>query len=223
MQPGTVHMWTAILVILAKNSSLYLSLLLIILTFLQMICCSWLCGEATGLEHTWDSIDGHTCGRYKANHLKSEDSEEDYERLTHYYRRYNAHIQSLKIEGSESKQKTLDKVRSLEAEEFSQLKDFSFAMSGLHRLALSRRVLACSYPFAYYYFGHLFANEITKEEREIKQNLFEDQQQQLETNIERLSMFLEEPFVHYDEDKLVETRMKIITLSTVTDDFCKNL
>ncbi|KAK4352025.1 hypothetical protein RND71_027543 [Anisodus tanguticus] len=149
----------------------------------------WLCGEATGLEHTWNSISGHTCGRYKESHLKREDSVEDYWRLTHYYRCYKAHIDSLKIEASESKPKILDKVRSLEAKEFLQLKDFSWAMSGFYRLALSRRVVANSYPFAYYYFGDLFANEITKEEKGIKQNLFEDQQQQLETNIERLSMY----------------------------------
>jgi len=183
---------------------------------------SWLCGEATGLEHTWNSIKGHTCGRYKEGHSKNEDSVEDYWRLTHYYRRYKAHIDSMKIEASESRQKLLDKVCTLEAKDF-QVKDFSWAMSGLNRLALSRRVVACSYPFAYYYFGDLFADEISKKEREIKQNLFEVQQQQLETNIERLSMFLEEPFANYAEDKLVETRMKIITLSTVTDDLCKNL
>ncbi|XP_059279220.1 probable E3 ubiquitin-protein ligase ARI2 [Lycium ferocissimum] len=183
----------------------------------------WLCGGATGLEHTWNSIAGHTCGRYKASHLKSEDNVEGYWRLTHYFGRYKAHIDSLKIEASETKQKILDKVCSLEAKEFLQLKDFSWAMSGFYRLGRSRRVVANSYPFAYYYFGDLFANEITKEERGIKQNLFEDQQQQLETNIERLSMFLEEPFANYPEDKLVETRMKIITLSTVTDDLCKNL
>lgn len=25
----------------------------------------WLCGEATGAAHTWDSISGHTCGKFK--------------------------------------------------------------------------------------------------------------------------------------------------------------
>lgn len=25
----------------------------------------WLCGQQTGKKHTWDSIDGHECGRYK--------------------------------------------------------------------------------------------------------------------------------------------------------------
>lgn len=91
-------------------------------------------------EHTWNSISGRTCGRYKESHLKSKVSVEDYQRFTQYYRRYKAHIHSSRIEAFESKQKILDKVRSLEEKEF-QLKDFSWAMNGFHRLA-------CSYPFA---------------------------------------------------------------------------
>lgn len=96
-----------------------------------MICSvlhSWLCVEATGLEHTWNSISGHTCGRYKESHLKSKVSVEDYQRFTQYYRRCKAHIYSLRIEAFESKQKILDKVHCLEE---NQLKDFSWAMNGL--------------------------------------------------------------------------------------------
>ena len=64
---------------------------------------------------------------------------------------------------------------------------------------------------------------MTEKEREIKQNLFEDQQHQLEANIEKLSMVLEEPFDEYAEDNLIDTRMKIIALSKITDDVCKKL
>lgn len=74
-----------------------------------------------------------------------------------------------------------------------------------------------SYPFAYYMFGEeLFENEMSSKEKTIKQNLFEDQQQQLEANIERLSMFLEEPFAKYTEDEIFEIKMNVITLSAVT-------
>ena len=31
--------------------------------WLQAFC--WLCGQATGREHTWTSIAGHSCGAYK--------------------------------------------------------------------------------------------------------------------------------------------------------------
>ena len=69
----------------------------------------------------------------------------------------------------------------------------------------------------------LFNDEMTKEEREIKQHLFEDQQQQLEANVEKLSKFLEEPFDQYSEDKVMEIRMQVINLSVITDTLCQKL
>ena len=64
---------------------------------------------------------------------------------------------------------------------------------------------------------------MTKEEREIKQHLFEDQQQQLEGNVEKLSKFLEEPFDQYSEDKAMEIRMQVINLSVITDTLCQKV
>ncbi|XP_059287091.1 probable E3 ubiquitin-protein ligase ARI1 [Lycium ferocissimum] len=183
----------------------------------------WLCGGATGLQHTWSSIQGHTCGSYKEGEdKKSTTVRNDLLRYTHYYERYMAHRDSLKVEAN-MKQKLHVKVVKLEAGE-SQSKDFSWAENGFNRLLQSRRILFCSYPVSFYVFGKLlFETEMTPKEREIKKNLFENLQQQLEINVERLSMFLEEPFADYPEGKLLETRMKIITLSAVTDNLCKTL
>ncbi|OIS96147.1 putative e3 ubiquitin-protein ligase ari2 [Nicotiana attenuata] len=181
----------------------------------------WLCGGATGFEHTWTSIRGHTCGSYKEGKEKKK-TVNHLLRFTHYYERYVAHFDSLKVE-ADVKQKLHVKVLKLESTEL-QSKDFSWAENGFNRLLQSRRILSCSYPVAFYIFGEgLFENEMTPKEREIKQNLFENLQQQLEINVERLSMFLGEPFADYPEDKLLETRMKIITLSAVTDNLCKKL
>ena len=47
-----------------------------------------------------------------------------------------------------------------------------------------------------------FNNYMTKQEIEIQQNLFEDQQQQLEAKVEKLSSILEEPFYQFTEDKI---------------------
>lgn len=69
----------------------------------------------------------------------------------------------------------------------------------------------------------LFNDEMTKDEREIKQHLFEDQQQQLEANVEKLSKFLEEPFDQYPDDKVMEIRMQVINLSVITDTLCKKM
>ncbi|KAL0314751.1 UNVERIFIED_CONTAM: putative E3 ubiquitin-protein ligase ARI2 [Sesamum angustifolium] len=93
-----------------------------------------------------------------------------------------------------------------------------------HKLTRSRKILLHSYAFAYFMFGdELFKDEMSSQEKTIKQNLFEDQQQQLETNVERLSMFLEEQFAKYPKNRILELRTKVITLSAVTDKLCKKL
>lgn len=140
----------------------------------------------------------------------------------HYHNRYKAHTDSFKLE-SKLKGTIQDKVSVLEERE-SKLRDFSWVHNGLNRLFRSRRVLSYSYPFAFYMFGdELFKDEMTNEEREIKQNLFEDQQQQLEANVEKLSKFLEAPFDEYSEDKVMETRMQVINLTGITDSLCQKM
>uniref|UniRef100_A0A2N9J2Z0 Ariadne domain-containing protein n=1 Tax=Fagus sylvatica TaxID=28930 RepID=A0A2N9J2Z0_FAGSY len=183
----------------------------------------WLCGGATGRDHTWSSINGHSCGRFKAEReKKSERAKRDHYRYMHYFNRYRAHTDSFK---KESKLKEIIQERvSITEERDSRLRDFSWVNNGLLRLFRSRRVLSYSYPFAFYMFGdELFNDEMTKEEREIKQHLFEDQQQQLEANVEKLSKFLEEPFDQYSEDKVMEIRMQVINLSVITDTLCQKL
>ena len=69
----------------------------------------------------------------------------------------------------------------------------------------------------------LFKDEMTNEEKELKQQLFEDQQQQLEENVEKLCKFIEEPFDQYNEDKIMEIRMQVINLSMITDTLCKKM
>ncbi|CAL5383632.1 unnamed protein product [Camellia sinensis] len=181
----------------------------------------WLCARPTGASHTWDSIAGHSCGRYTEDQEENVDRPKKYLwRYLHYHNRYKAHTDSLKAE-VQLKEKIQLKISKLEEREPN---DFSWVTNGLYRLFRSRRVLSYSYPFAYYMFGDdLFKNELTEKEREIKQNLFEDQQQQLEANVEKLSMFLEDPFDEYDEDQVMETRMKIIALSKVIDNLCRKL
>lgn len=71
--------------------------------------------------------------------------------------------------------------------------------------------------------GDLFADEMTKGEREMKQNLFEDQQQQFEANIEKLSSFLDEKFHLYNEDEIKDLKLRVIALSATTDNLCRNL
>ncbi|CAL8988756.1 unnamed protein product [Prunus brigantina] len=182
----------------------------------------WLCGAPTGSEHTWDSIAGHSCGRFKEDEdMKLELAKRDLFRYTHYFNRYQAHTDSLKLE-STLKKSIQAKISRLEEKEL-MFKDLSWATKALYRLFRSRQIISYSYPFAYHMFGDLFKNEMTAEERTIKQNLFEDQQQQLEANMEKLSLFTEEPFHEYEHEQIMELRMRILNLSTLTDKLCEKL
>ena len=190
---------------------------------LRIFYCSWVCGGATGRDHTWSSIAGHSCGRFKEDDLKkTERAKLEWYRYVHYYDRYKAHTDSYKVE-AKLKETIQQKISCLEDKDTAS-KDFSWVTNGLNRLFRSRRILSYSYPFAYYMFGdELFHNEMSKEEKVIKQNLFEDQQQQLEGNVEKLSMCLEEPFHTFEDDRVKETRMSIITMTSIVDSLCRKM
>lgn len=184
---------------------------------------SWLCGAATGAVHTGYSIEGHICARYTKDKEKNLECARVYLwRFMHYHSRYKVHTASKEAE-VHLKEKLKMKISELETGEPAS-QDLSWVEKGIYTLFQSRRILSYSYPFAYYMFGHdLFQNEMTKEKREIKQNLFEDQQQQIEAYVEKLSLVLEEPFKVYDKDEFAETRMKVICLSKVVDNLCRAL
>lgn len=185
--------------------------------------CSWLCGGPTGREHTWTSISGHSCGQYKEDQeKKTERAKRDLLRYIHFHNLFKAHTDSF-LREAELKETIQEKISILEDNQ-STFKDFSWVTNGLCRLFRSRRVLSYSYPFAYYMFGDdLFKHEMTKKEKEIKQNLFEEQQQQLHANVEKLSLFIGEPFDKYPENNVEELRMKVINLSVMIDGICRKL
>ncbi|KAJ3674045.1 hypothetical protein LUZ60_006037 [Juncus effusus] len=184
----------------------------------------WLCGGATGRDHTWSSITGHSCGRFNEDQkLKSEYAKRNLYRYVHYHNRYKAHTDSLKQE-SVLKEKIKEKIAVSESKEGSEIKDYSWVGSGLGRLFRSRRVLSYSYPFAYYMFGdELFKDEMTPKERELRKNLFEDQQQQLEFNVERLSGFLEKDFQDLPDNEVKAIMEHVVTLSSVVDGLCRQM
>ncbi|KAK1276962.1 putative E3 ubiquitin-protein ligase ARI2 [Acorus gramineus] len=178
----------------------------------------WLCGGATGREHTWSSIAGHSCGRYKEED-KAKRAETDLYRYMHYYNRFKGHMDSLKLE-TKLRASIQEKVSIVESMNFAN-KDYSWVINGLYRLFRSRRVLSYSYPFAFYMFGDdLFNDDMTEKTREMKKNLFEDQQQQLESHVEKLSGLLEEKFDEFTEEKIMELRMHVINFSVTVDRLC---
>ncbi|CAL0329216.1 unnamed protein product [Lupinus luteus] len=181
----------------------------------------WVCGGATGRNHTWSSIAGHSCGRYKEE-KSAERAKRDLSRYMHYHSRYKAHTDSFKLESK--LEETIQKRIDISEEKGSKLRDYSWVTNGLSKLFRSRRILSYSYAFAFYMFGdELFKGEMQETQREIKQNLFEDQQQQLEANVEKISKILAEPFDIFPDDKILEIRMQIINLSTVIDKLCQKM
>ncbi|CAI0558753.1 unnamed protein product [Linum tenue] len=193
---------------------------LVICTCQQAFC--WLCGAATGREHSWDSIAYHSCGRYKEDHKKkAETVKKELDRYMHYYDRYKAHLDSLKLE-SKQEQTVMKKVSTLEDKESTL--DISWVQKAFFRLVRSRRILAHSYPFAYYMFGGLFKDEMSEEkEMDLNKTLFEDRQQLLEANVEMLSKLLEEKFDEFLVAGVLDLRDKVQAVVVSTDNLCRNL
>ncbi|CAI0465495.1 unnamed protein product [Linum tenue] len=192
---------------------------LVICTCQQAFC--WLCGAATGRDHTWDSIANHSCGRYKEDYKKkSETAKKELDRYMHYYDRYKAHLDSLKLE-LKQEQTVMSKVSTLEDKESTL--DISWIQKAFFRLVQSRRILAHSYPFPYYMFGSLFKDEMNDEEMDLKKTLFEDRQQLLEANVEMLSKLLEEKFDEFRVAGVLDLREKVQAVVVSTDNLCRNL
>lgn len=57
----------------------------------------------------------------------------------------------------------------------------------------------------------------------MRQNLFEEQQQQLEFNIEKLSGDLETNFQDISDEKIIETMGRVINTSAIVDGLCKKM
>ncbi|CAL9248361.1 unnamed protein product [Arabidopsis halleri] len=189
----------------------------------QFFC--WLCGQATGAEHGFRSIAGHSCGRYKDEKVRQKErAKRDLDRYTHYHYRYKAHTDSSKLEDKLRKSILKKAVLNSETKDQEEFKEYSWVTDAVNRLFRSRRILSYSYPFAFYMFGEeLFKDDMSDEERDIKKNLFEDQQQQLEGNIEKLSKILEEPFDEYDHEEVINMKSQLIKMCALVDTLCKKM
>ena len=192
--------------------------------YLFIVCyqfCSWHCGEATGVTHTWNTIAGHSCGRFGEDEKnKAEKAKKYLYRYMHYHNRYKAHTDSFMLE-SKMKETMNEKIKRLEDNK-ALPRDVSWLTNGLYRLFRSRQILSYTYAFAFYMFGE-FGEEIPEQEREMRKILFEDHQQQLEAHIEWLSSCLEKKFEDSPVDKIMEMRMQIITLTVLVDKLCGKL
>jgi ariadne-1 len=125
-------------------------------------------------------------------------------------------MDSLKLE-QRQQESVKEKITALE-ESHCQVKDYSWLTIGLQRLFRARRALSYSFAFAYF---------MSEEQNVINQNLFEDQQQQLEETVERLSKLVkqvETPLeLNTDDSYVQDIRLQVINLTTLTDGLCRRM
>ncbi|DBB04542.1 TPA: hypothetical protein ACH3X1_012624 [Trebouxia sp. C0004] len=173
----------------------------------------WLCGASTGRSHTWETISGHSCGRYKEDaDKKINAAQRNLQRYMHYNGRWEAHVASQKLEAKQVDE-IKEKIVELE-DNGTELKDYTWLSQALQQLFCARRILGNTYVSAFYFFGNdMFQDEITPEQNDINKRLFEDQQACLEFEVERLSKLIETP-VHDMDDKI---RFEVINSTANVD------
>eukprot|EP00210_Caulerpa_lentillifera_P003053 g2915.t1 len=177
----------------------------------------WLCGDKTGVEHTYRSIANHQCGRWKEEMEKNiKTAAADHRRYMHYYTRWKQHMDSLskEIENRAKSQEIFSSPASPSSSEDSMnliLQNYCSVGPALDLLVEARRVLANSYPFAFFMCGNdWFADKISPSQNSLNQQVFEDLQQQFENEVENLSKLLYEE----SEDLDLEERQTMVINSS---------
>jgi len=172
------------------------------------------------MNHSWESISNHTCGRFKDQaEQKAAAAKKDLDRYMHYYSRWKAHMDSLKFE-AEQESRVTDKISSLDSKLAVYLADYQWLCDGAAQLSACRRILANSYIFAYYVFGlnSMFADEITSQQDAMNRNLFEVKQEELEQAVESLSKLVEAPLEDIIENgSIVKAKQVVLDLTVNVD------
>jgi len=191
----------------------------------QSMC--WLCGAATGRLHSWDSIQGHTCGKFRLTvDTDAAAARKKMDKYLHYFEKYDGHMQSLRLAAA-LKSKVDKTIGELEGST-SALADW--LSIGLHQLLRMRRFLAWSYAFAYYGFYEENYEKLKKAVAVANasasrgaasssagavlhlQELYEDLQAVLQQSVERLSKLVEMPSTEMTES----TKNDVLNLSSAT-------
>ena len=177
----------------------------------------WLCGGATGVAHTWTTIQGHSCGRFRdETTARAGAARASIRRYMHYYTRWDAHVKSAALEAARVGELGDREAAALAAEgggggdagagNAAAAPAFHHAPvangwlpAAAVQLADARARLAASYVFAFFMFdgGTFYAPDdgaplpLPDGGPCAAQALFEDQQAALEAEAERLSGLLE--------------------------------
>lgn len=180
----------------------------------------WLCGQTTGQSHTWEKIEGHSCGRYKEEKEKQAGTAATHlKRYLHYYERFKNNADT-KNKADKLKADIQMKVNILMSSDCPAY-EIQWIEAALDKIFECRQILAYSYVFAYYMFDdrQVYCKEITAEQRSIYKNLFEDHQEQMEATTEKLSQRLELPVDQMLKQENV--RRDIMNLTILADRRCR--
>ncbi|GJN24037.1 hypothetical protein PR202_gb11745 [Eleusine coracana subsp. coracana] len=189
----------------------------------QYLC--YLCGGPTGQDHTWTSIAGHSCNRFKEETAgKSKDTtRQQLQRYTHYCDRFKIHGGSYKVEEEKLGPAVTERVKQLESNlsrPFA-MRDGDWLTRAHRRLLVSRQVLSRSYAFAYYMFGdELQTRPAERKVLGVARNLFEDQQERLEHHVEHLSKVLGADVLAMPEAEIVRAKQETVTLAKTVETLC---
>lgn len=187
----------------------------------QYLC--YLCGGPTGSSHTWTSIAGHSCNRYKESDNKVDASRRQLERYTHYCNRFKIHLESYKEQQQKLGPAIKEQVKQLESNRLRPrtIWDGDWLIEAHQRLLCSRQVVSRSYAFAYYMFGgELRTHPAEKGNLAPAQNLFENQQEQLERHVEQLSKVLVTDIPALPDEEIVRMKQDVVNLAKILETLC---
>ncbi|CAM0875838.1 unnamed protein product [Alopecurus aequalis] len=187
----------------------------------QFLC--YLCGGPTGSAHTWTSIEGHSCNRFKESDNKVDTSRRQLERYAHYCNRFKIHEESYKEQQQKLGPTIKGQVKLLESNILrpSTIRDGDWLIKAHQRLLFSRQVVSRSYAFAYYMFGgELRTQTAEKHNLAPAQNLFENQQEQLERHVEQLSKVLVADIPDLPDQEIVRMKQDVVTLVKILETLC---
>jgi ariadne-1 len=101
------------------------------------------------------------------------------------------------------------------------LRDGDWLIEAHQRLLCSRQVVSRSYAFAYYMFGgELRTHSAEKRSLAPAQNLFENQQEQMERHVEQLSKVLVTDVPALPDEEIVRMKQEVVNLAKILETLC---
>uniref|UniRef100_A0ACD5WCL8 Uncharacterized protein n=1 Tax=Avena sativa TaxID=4498 RepID=A0ACD5WCL8_AVESA len=170
----------------------------------------------------------HNCNRYDEKRAASHDAiRRQMLRYTHYCDRFNVHATSRNAEQITLWPAVQKRIVQLESANSIRplIRQSSWLAQAHGSLLASRLVLSRSYAFAYYMFGdEVRTYPSDRANLAMAKELFENQQEQLERNAERLSKVLAaEAAPKLVEEEVVRTMQKTVNLSKIVDTHCREM